>query len=135
VEPVYGQRFLQAFLQTPRRAGIEVHQFAMQLGQRQLGGVVSDGVGRVELLGHRGLLFIGQVIQHVAARWRPDGSGRLRTAVHGYSTPPPAGWQAEEAALTGTLCVADRPPGVITGRGRHRNAEVSGISRELKLAA
>ena len=65
---MHGQRFFQAFSQAPGRAGIQIHQFAMQLCQRQLGGsVIFQRVRRVQLLGDQGLLFISQVIQHIAS--------------------------------------------------------------------
>ena len=68
VKPVHGQGLFHSFAQAPRRTGIEVHQFAVECVQRLLGsGVVFQSIGRVEPFSHRRFLFVGQMIQHIAA--------------------------------------------------------------------
>ena len=81
VEPMYGQRFLQPFLQTSRCARIQVHQFALQLGQRQFGGgMLFHCVSRIQFFGHRRLLFIGQMIEHIAPLMNLTALDRCRLA-------------------------------------------------------
>ena len=64
---MHGQRFLHPLSQTPRRARIEIHEFAMQRVQGLLGGrVIFQCVRRVQFLRYRRLLFIRQMIEHVA---------------------------------------------------------------------
>ena len=54
LKAMHGQRFLHPFLQTSRRARIEIHQFAVQSVQRQFGRIiVFQRVGRVQLLCQR----------------------------------------------------------------------------------
>ena len=61
------ERLVHAFAQTPRRARIEIHQFAMQSVQRLFGCVVIfHRVGRVQLLRDQRLVFLADVIQHIA---------------------------------------------------------------------
>ena len=64
---MHGQGLLHPFAQTPCRARIEIHQFAMQLIQRLLGsGVVFQSVSRIEPFRYRWFLLVGQMIQHVS---------------------------------------------------------------------
>ena len=50
------------------RARIQIHQFSMKRVQRLLGGgIIFQGVGRVELFRHPWFLLLGQMIQHVSA--------------------------------------------------------------------
>jgi hypothetical protein len=51
---MHRQRLCQSFLQAARGTGIQLHQLAVELGQRQLGGsMVFQSVSRVQLFGHR----------------------------------------------------------------------------------
>ena len=80
------ERFLHAFLETSRRARIQVHELAMQLCERPLGRLIFlHRVGILQLPAHAGLVLLRQVIQHVAflqsralARW-PQERGFLLT--------------------------------------------------------
>ena len=66
VKPMDSQRLLHSFAQTPRRARIEIHQFAMQRVQGLLGiRVIFQSVGRIQSLRDRRFLFVGQMIQYI----------------------------------------------------------------------
>jgi hypothetical protein len=71
-------------MESKKYIGMDVHQASISVAVRDdVGKLVMECI--IETKAATVLEFIGR---------RPDRSGKLITAVHGYSTPPPAGWLA-----------------------------------------
>src|SRR6476469_954526 len=66
-QPMHGERFVLAFLQTARRAGVQMHELVQQRVKRALSvGVVARSVGIAQFAADGHLLFLAEVVDHIA---------------------------------------------------------------------
>src|SRR5882724_6992909 len=66
-QPMHGERFILGFLQTARRAGIQMHELVQQRVERTLGvGVVAQRVGIAQFAADCHLLFLAEVVDYIA---------------------------------------------------------------------
>ena len=63
-----GECFFQSFCQTPRGTRVEMHQFVLQPIQRLFSSrIIFQRIRPIQFSGHSRLLFVSQVIQHIAS--------------------------------------------------------------------